>query len=121
MLSQFATSQEVYNYNLEWKGDEVIKSIENADSCIILNRTYSLARGQIFVWSDCMLDSVRMTYGIQSGLKEALKMQYDKGFVDGYHKGDAYDPQLLDIGFGVFMGSLVTWAIVTELGAEREP
>ena len=120
MLSQIATSQVVYNYNAQWKGNEVIEALGN-DSTLILNRTYSLMRGEIFVWADCDLDSMRMTYKPGSGFLTAMQMQWEKGYSVGYNDGQENSETIYEYLFWGTLASVITYAIITDIGTERKP
>jgi hypothetical protein len=119
--SQIAISQtESYSFNIEWDGKQVLEVIGEEDSVLIFNRSYSLARGVIFVYSNCQLDSLKLATKFGDGLRTALDLKWDQGYAMGYNDGMEWQPKIYDIGFGLMVGSLITWAIITQLDSERD-
>ena len=105
MWSQFATSQETYGYHVEWDGAEVV-----GDS--VLNRTYNLFQGYVYTYSDCELDSLKMTWTIGDGTLEWGKTMYDKGYFCGYQEGFEAKQHNYEVMRWIFAGTavfIVTW------------
>ncbi len=109
-ISQTVMSQEIYGYHVEWDGKEVV-----GDS--ILNRTYNLFQGCIYIYSDCELDSLKMDWIIGDGVRKWGGTMYDKGYVCGYKKGleeIRHDYEVMRWIFAGIAVFILTWATLGE-------
>lgn len=114
MWSQSATSQDRWDYSFhcQWEGMEFV-----GDSLIDI--TYDLVRGFVLVYGTWQPDSVNLELYVGSGLQEALRMQWNKGYEMGRKDELSNDWRTVKtMLIGVAIGAAVYYGI-TQIKAER--